>query len=220
MRNTNLMVPCPAFEEAAEMIRERPGLCVGLHTTLNSEWDHPDWKWGPVLPPEEVPSLVNERGHFFQSTQQLAGNDPDPDEVIAELQAQLDRAREHGVEVTFASTHMGWSWIGDLAERFAEWAEAEGLLHGYSGVERLPGVEGEFEDPVEQMLARLRAAGPGTYAIGGHPGYDNEEMAQFGHEGYRRVGAERDRDRRLMTDPRVVEYCAAEGISAIRRDEV
>ncbi|MGD2176057.1 MAG: ChbG/HpnK family deacetylase, partial [Candidatus Brocadiaceae bacterium] len=39
MRNTNLMVPCPAFEEAAEMIRERPGLCVGLHTTLNSEWD-------------------------------------------------------------------------------------------------------------------------------------------------------------------------------------
>lgn len=220
MCNTNLMVPCPEFEEAAAMIRERPGLCVGLHSTLNAEWDDARWKWGPVLPAEEVPSLVNEEGHFFQTTQALHDNDPEPDEMLAEVQAQLELARSQGLTVTFLSAHMGWSWVKDMDERLTEFARAERLIRRPEGVRRLPAALQEIEDPIEGLIARLRAAAPGAYYLGGHPGYDNEEMAQFGHEGYRRVAQERDLDRRLMTDPRIVDYCREAGIRPLRMDQV
>ncbi|MFO8007484.1 MAG: ChbG/HpnK family deacetylase [Candidatus Brocadiia bacterium] len=220
MRNTNLMVPCEEFEEAAAMIRERPGLCVGLHSTLNAEWDDPRWKWGPVLAPDEVPSLVNEEGQFFQTTQALNDNDPDPDEMLAEVRAQLELARSEGLTVTFLSTHMGWSWIRDMESRLEEFARAEGLIFRPEGVTRLPEAPAETEDPIEGLKARLEAAAPGTYYMGGHPGYDDEEMARFGHNGYRRVAQERDRDRRMMTDPRIVDYCRQAGIRPLRMDEV
>ena len=39
MRNASVMACGPALDDAAERLRRIPGLCIGLHLTLASEWD-------------------------------------------------------------------------------------------------------------------------------------------------------------------------------------
>jgi hypothetical protein len=219
LRNTSLMTCCPAVEEAAEMLAGETGLCVGLHSTMNAEWD--DVRWGPVLPPERVPSLVDANGHFFQTVRALAEHNPDLDEVLAELQAQLDRARALGFDVRYVDQHMVWGQaVAGLEEPYARWCEREGLRphHLYHG--SLPHVPGEG-DPVEQLISALSAAAPGQYVIVGHPAYDNEEMRALGHIGYpgEQVAREREWQRRIFTDPRILRYCREHGVTPIRYDE-
>ena len=58
LKNVSVMVPGPAFDEAAEMLAAVRGIDLGLHVTLNSEW--PMTKWGPVSDAREVSALVDE----------------------------------------------------------------------------------------------------------------------------------------------------------------
>ncbi len=220
LRNTSLMVPAPAFEEAAAICRDMPGLCVGLHATLNAEWDAV--RWGPVLEPDEAPSVVDGRGHLFQTTQALAENEPAPEHVMAEVQAQLDLARERGLDVRYVDTHMGFTWIGDLEGRMAAFAEREGLIYRPRGVSRLPAPAGEFANPLERLVASLDAAEPGTYIVVGHPCYDTEDVRPFTHRGIE-PGAEgkaRDCQRRMFMDSEVLECCERNGVVPIRYDEI
>jgi predicted glycoside hydrolase/deacetylase ChbG (UPF0249 family) len=219
LRNASLMACCPAVEEAAEMLAGEGGLCVGLHSTLNAEWD--GVRWGPVLPPERVPSLVDARGHFFQTVRALAEHRPDVDEVFAELQAQLDRARALGFDVKYVDRHMAWGRaVEGLEERYERWCEREGILPHHLYHRPLPRDRGEG-DPVGQLLAALEAAEPGQYAIVGHPAYDDAEMRALGHAGYpgERVAREREWERLIFMDPRVLQYCREHGVVPIRYDE-
>jgi hypothetical protein len=220
LRNTSLMVCAPAFEQAAEMLLEVPGLEVGLHATVTAEWDAV--RWGPVLGPDRVPSIVNADGTLPQTTQALHEMGAKPDEMMAEIQAQLDLARERGLEVRYADTHMGFGWIADMDERMARFAEREGLVYRPEGLGRLPDVEGEFADVVERLIARLDAAGPGTYLVVGHPCYDTEDARQFHHEGMvpGSEGRNRDWQRRMFMDPRIVACASERDIQPIRYTEV
>jgi len=220
LRNTSLMVPCPAFEEAAGMFRDMPGLCVGLHATLTAEWD--EVRWGPVLPPEDVPSLVDADGYLFQTTRALHENGADPGEMMAEVEAQLALARSEGLGVRYVDSHMGFTWIADMDARLARFAEREGLIYRPKDVGRLPAVEGEFDNPVDELVARLSAAPPGTYVLVGHPCYDTEEVRRFYHPGIEpgSQGPNRDWQRRMFMDPEVLECCEANGIQPIRYTEI
>ncbi|HVR46630.1 MAG TPA: hopanoid biosynthesis-associated protein HpnK [Candidatus Binatia bacterium] len=57
LRSASLMVGAPAAADAIERARRMPGLAVGLHIVLVNG--------RPVLPPECVPDLVDERGEFL-----------------------------------------------------------------------------------------------------------------------------------------------------------
>src|SRR5438034_10832542 len=46
------------LDETVEILGKHPQVSVGVHVCLNSEWV--PYKWGPVLPASEVPSLVDE----------------------------------------------------------------------------------------------------------------------------------------------------------------
>ncbi|GCE23379.1 ChbG/HpnK family deacetylase [Dictyobacter kobayashii] len=48
LRNASIMMPAPYLHEAIELAKGEPGLCLGLHITLTSEWDVP--RWGPLSP--------------------------------------------------------------------------------------------------------------------------------------------------------------------------
>src|SRR6478609_1032650 len=65
LRSTSLLVNCPATRSALALARSRPGLGLGLHVNLT--------EGVPVLPPCEVPSLVDRRGRFRSLGQQLGG---------------------------------------------------------------------------------------------------------------------------------------------------
>src|SRR5438128_1672428 len=42
----SVMVACPWFTEAVEMLKKYPNVSIGIHLTLNSEWKQ--YRWGPV----------------------------------------------------------------------------------------------------------------------------------------------------------------------------
>jgi predicted glycoside hydrolase/deacetylase ChbG (UPF0249 family) len=103
--SASVMIACPWYLEAAEILSDQPQVSVGIHLTLNSEWEH--YKWGPVLGSSRVPSLVDENGHFHTTGDDFAGAEVDLDEVRMELRAQIERAKRAGLEVDYLDYHMG-----------------------------------------------------------------------------------------------------------------
>src|SRR5262245_50950923 len=65
-KNVSIMACGSAFDEAVRLFGGREDVCLGLHVTLNAEWDGP--KWGPVAPPEKVPSLLDPGTPYFTPT--------------------------------------------------------------------------------------------------------------------------------------------------------
>src|SRR5687768_10944646 len=55
-----IIVPSPWFPEAVKMLKEMPGLDVGIHLAITSEWDNVKWR-----PLTECPSLRDKDGYFF-----------------------------------------------------------------------------------------------------------------------------------------------------------
>ena len=100
----SLMVPCPWFAEAAEMARARPNVDLGVHLTLNAEFD--GYRWGPVAGRTAVPSLVDDAGHLYRTSRETVKYGSTTD-VETELRAQIDAALAAGVDVTHIDSHMG-----------------------------------------------------------------------------------------------------------------
>ena len=218
LRNASLLAPAPHIKEAAEMLAGEKGLCFGLHSCLNAEWD--SFRWGPVADASKVPSLVRDDGTLHQTTAALYERRPNVEEIRVELPAQLDKARALGFDVRYVDAHMGWTWIlKGNTDFFHRWAEKEGISVKWV-YQRMPDVAAGG-DRVEQLIARLAAAGPGVYRYGGHPAYDNDEMRALGHPGYpgAKVSDDREWERLMFTDCRIIDFFANNGIDPVRHDE-
>lgn len=100
----SLMVPCAWFPEAVTLARKHPGLDLGVHLTLNSEWE--TYRWSPVAGASAVPSLVDSNGYLW-ATQLETVQNATAEDVEKELRSQLDRALAAGVDVTHLDSHMG-----------------------------------------------------------------------------------------------------------------
>ena len=100
----SVMVPCPWFTEAAALAGADPALDIGVHLTLNAEYE--SYRWGPVLGAAAVPTLVDDDGFLPRTVEEVVAA-ADPDEVDRELRAQIDRALAAGIDVTHLDTHMG-----------------------------------------------------------------------------------------------------------------
>jgi len=100
----SIMVPCPWFPDFAAYYKSHPDLDVGIHITLTSEWDN--YKFGGVLPATEIPTLLDENGYFYPTTEEV-GEHADPVEAEKEIRAQIDRAIAYGIKPTHLDTHMG-----------------------------------------------------------------------------------------------------------------
>jgi predicted glycoside hydrolase/deacetylase ChbG (UPF0249 family) len=98
----SIMVPCPGFAEIAELARAQPELDLGVHLTLNCEYD--GHRWGPLR--GDVPSLCAPDGGMWRTVREVVDH-ADPEEVDRELRAQILRALEAGVDVTHIDSHMG-----------------------------------------------------------------------------------------------------------------
>ncbi len=94
----SLMVPAPWARDAA--VRYVPADDIGVHLTLNCE--HPTYRWGPIT---HAPSLHSGEAGFPRSVDDLWEH-ADPEEVLRECRAQIERALAWGIDVTHLAPHL------------------------------------------------------------------------------------------------------------------
>lgn len=99
--STSLMAMGNAFEEAVGISLRKPSLGVGVHLTLVAE--------RPVLPPDQVPTLVDKQGRFATEhtafIRQFLQGAISLREVSDEFTAQIERVRNAGVQITHLDSH-------------------------------------------------------------------------------------------------------------------
>jgi predicted glycoside hydrolase/deacetylase ChbG (UPF0249 family) len=104
VQSSSIMMPCPWMPEFAEFARQHTDLDLGLHLTLTSEWKY--YRWRSVAPPEKVKGLLDPEGYLWRDVRSAATH-ATPAEVETELRAQIERARQFGIQFTHVDTHMG-----------------------------------------------------------------------------------------------------------------
>ncbi len=114
----SVMIPCPWVPELAAELRKTPTIDAGLHLTLTAEWNV--YCWGPLTGKSTAPGLVDGRGCLWPDVPNVVQH-ATPDEVEAEIRAQLARARALGFEPTHLDSHMGTLFATpELLERYIE----------------------------------------------------------------------------------------------------
>jgi predicted glycoside hydrolase/deacetylase ChbG (UPF0249 family) len=186
--SASMMTPCPWARDAAAQYR---GEDVGVHLTLNSEWE--TYRWGPLT---QAPSLLDGDGGFPRTIEDTWDH-ADLDEVRRELRAQVERAILWGFDVSHLDSHMGTLQLrADFFDVYVELAAdfALPLRMGSESAQRLVGfpyrevaaAEGiVFPDhlvfytgvggrkPIERALFDLR---PGVTEVYLHPAVDTDEL--------------------------------------------
>jgi len=98
------MVPCPWFPAVAQMCRENPEIDMGVHATLNAEWE--SYRWGPLSTRDPESGLLDPDGYFNQWHPAVYDN-AKPEAVEREVNVQIERALAAGIDVTHVDSHMG-----------------------------------------------------------------------------------------------------------------
>ena len=222
LKNTSVMMTCNHIEEAAELFAGKKEVCVGLHCTINAEWDN--YKWKSVLPQSEVPDLYDETDNLFSDNMKLHEKKPRIEIIIAELDAQLDLATKMGFDIKYADQHMGFAWVVEgLKDEFAAWCNRKGLINTNRSLGHL-GIAGDrvHEDFIQQVVVALNNLSEGKYIIVGHPSFDDDETRQLFHTGVTGdiVAKERNADRMIFTHPDILRVYNERGIQAVRYDQV
>ena len=113
------------------MLTENPGIDVGIHLVLTSEWDN--IKWQPLT---EARSLRDSNGYFFPMIwpnknypgNALLENKWDINDIEKEWRAQIEMAKKRIPALSHISGHMGCTNITDqvkaLAKKLAKEKEA------------------------------------------------------------------------------------------------
>jgi predicted glycoside hydrolase/deacetylase ChbG (UPF0249 family) len=239
--SASIMVPCPWFNEIAAYAKAHPEKDFGIHLTLNCEWK--DYRWGPVAPRESVSSLIDSEGYLWGGVPEVVTNAKASD-VEAELRAQVNRALEFGVPVSHLDTHMGAVVSRpDLVEVYVKLGvefkvpvffiralnvgvaatnpqiRARGLeLVKLLDQNRLPVLDfmtqyytGETYDTKKKMyLKAIAETEPGVRYLIIHCGYNNEELQAITSS-----SQIRDNDRRVFTDPEVIEAVKQSGVEIV-----
>jgi len=131
--STSIMAGGAAFEHAAALARRCTSLDVGVHLTLTEQ--------RPVA--DSVPSLVDSEGNFAPHATRFAmryarGTVALAD-VRAELDAQIRRARDHGVTPTHLDGHQHVHVLPGIARVVAELAQEHGIRAVRVPAERVRG---------------------------------------------------------------------------------
>lgn len=239
--SASIMVPCPWFVEIAKYAQAHPERDFGIHLTLTCEWK--DYRWGPVASREKVPSLLDEQGYMWSSTPEVAQH-AKAEEVELELRAQIDRAKKFGVPITHLDTHMGsvisrpdlleiYVRLGieydvpvlflrnldqRLAEEYPALAEAGQAMLKQLNQRGLPLLDQMAQFYSKQpgktrrqtYLDALKNLRPGVSQLIIHCGYDDPELQAITSSAHNR-----DEDRRVFSDPEVIQFIQQQGIKVI-----
>jgi chitin disaccharide deacetylase len=189
--SASILVPCPWFPEVVKFAKENPDADLGIHLALNSEWT--SYRWKPVTPSANVPSLVDKDG-YMPLIEPEVYKQAKIDQAEVEMRAQIDRAKSMGINVTHLDTHMG-TIIG-TPELFGLYMKLGAAYGTPQLLERRPDFHGIKLNPQSILIDRvlglapgvskenwlkgyqdiLAPLPPGSYQLIVHLAYDDEEM--------------------------------------------
>ncbi|HVS65548.1 MAG TPA: carbohydrate deacetylase [Thermoanaerobaculia bacterium] len=213
--SATLMVCYEASAEAAGRLFETPELGVGLHVQLSGG--------RPLLPPEGVPSLVDDQGLLPRRPPGLerARREDLEREVRAQLarfEELLDRAPTH------LDSHHHSHALPLVCAVIAEVARERSLpvrnaspevaaILGGLGVRTTEVFDARFYDAgatLDDLLAALDELGDGTTELMCHPGRSDDELRASST-----YAQARDREVEVLCDPAVRERIAALGVELV-----
>lgn len=211
VQSIEVMAPAPWFNEAVTLLKENPGCDVGVHLTLNSEWDL--CKWGPLT---QAPSLVDEQGHFYPTTSQRPDFPPGTgflesgwkiEEVEKELRAQIELVKKTIPRVSHLSSHMytiaARPELTQLVQRLAKEYKLPYDTPGSKDVEWAGDGSAPAATWEASLIKAMEGLPPGTWILVEHPGLNTPEMQALGHTGYRNVATHRDSVTKAFTSSKV-----------------
>lgn len=230
LRSTNVIVPGPWFLEAVQLLKENPGLDVGVHLCLTSEWERV--KWRPLTP---ATSLVDADGYFFPMVwprndfppnTSLKEASPKTEDVDRELRRQIEVARKYIPRISYLSAHMGFQALKPEWQELLKRIAAETgipLMESQTGVNYIGGVwrsgtGSNFDSgPMRaaKLAVKLQKLEAGTYVMVDHCATNDPEMQTIGHKGYEYVAADRAAVVEAWTSPVVLDAVKRLGIQLI-----
>ena len=219
------------FPEAVKMIKENPGLDVGIHLAITSEWENVKWR-----PLTSCPTLVDENGYFFpmmgpnpaypgQSIMENMANF-DINEIEKEFRAQIELALKNSPQISHISGHMFstafnpevLALVQKLSDEYdlpsVDRSEAFRLYNfEYVGYD---GPKATYEEKVESFIKSLDKMEKGKrYMFVDHPAYNDSEMQTVMHVGYEDVAVDRQGVTDLLKCPEVLKAIKDRGIRLI-----
>lgn len=229
MRSVELMVPGPWFPEAVRLLNENPGLDVGVHLVITSEWN--DIKWRPLTC---CPSIVDKDGYFYPMIWQredfpkgtaLKDAPWKIDEIEKEFRAQIEMAKRHVPYVSHVNCHMGCEScapeIAALVKRLADEYNLNiepGKL-GYKHISLWGRSDTTAQLRINTAVKTIKELKPGKYFFIEHPGLDTPEMRAIWHTGYANVAADRDAVTKVFTSSEVKKTVSDKGIKLVSYKE-
>jgi len=121
LKSATLMAGGIAFDDAVTVAKKNSGLGVGIHFTLANG--------NPVLPPEEIPSLVTAEGIFhgdyIKFLKRYLSGKISLAEVRAELAAQLEKISRAGLTLTHFDSHQHLHHVPGVIEIVLDLAAAK-----------------------------------------------------------------------------------------------
>jgi predicted glycoside hydrolase/deacetylase ChbG (UPF0249 family) len=175
--SVSVLFVCPWYQEAVEILKQHPNVSVGIHLALNSEWKN--YRWGPVVGSAAVPSLVDENGFFFPSSEALHQRNPNLGEVEKELRAQIDRALRSGLKIDYVDYHMGtvtrYPELRALTERLAQ-EYGLGMSEYFGETEDTPQYAAAPAVKLDSLLIMVNRLKPGLNLVVTHVGIDDAEL--------------------------------------------
>ena len=99
-----IMLPCAWAKPAAEYCRTHAGVDMGVHATITAEWE--GYRWSPLSTRDPSSGLMDKDGFLWQTSQKTQEH-ATSEAVAAELQMQVRKALDWGVDVTHVDSHMG-----------------------------------------------------------------------------------------------------------------
>ena len=228
-KSVEVMPVAAWFPEAVKMLKENPGLDVGLHLTLTSEWENVKWR-----PLTHCPSLTDKDGYFYPMIkpnlnypgQALTEHEWDIREIEQEFRAQIEVALQNIPQLSHVTGHMASTAfskeVNELTLRLAKEynlscidrmdsdKEYNFQYIGYTGPNKtLQDKESSFLASLEKLEAGKR------YLFLDHPAYADDEMATVFHIGYENVAEDRQGVTDLLTSPCVKQAIEERGIRLI-----
>lgn len=232
--SASILVPSPWFPEAAQWAKAHPDADLGIHLDLTSEWT--TYRWGPVSPKDQVPSLLDSEGYFPLLETQVGKQAKIP-EVQKELRAQIDRARAWGVHLSHLDTHMfAVAQTQQLFDTYKQLGHEydlpvllprtppEPLPPGYvipkdealtdTVLQMTPGVPiDQWFDWYKKTLTPLK---PGVYQLIVHLAYDDAEMRGATHNHPDWGAAWRQADLDMVSSPEFQQFLKDQGFILVK----